>query len=79
MQVKTIYHEVGTWRNKLEKYIKEYDHQCRRENKIYNIHDLYLDVLNRQSFWHKAVSAFYSEKDLRLIAHEENKKEITNY
>ena len=39
----------------------------------YNTHDLYLDVLNRQSFDTKAVSAFYSEKDLRLIAYEENK------
>ena len=45
----------------------------------YNTRDLYLDVLNRQSFDTKAVSAFYSEKDLRLIAHEENKKEITIY
>ena len=39
----------------------------------YNTRDLYLDVLNRQSFDTKAVSAFYSEKDLRLIAYEENK------
>ena len=46
----------------------------------YNTRDLYLDVLNRQSVDTKAVSAFYSEKDLRLIAYEENKikQTITN-
>ena len=45
----------------------------------YSTRDLYLDVLNRQSFDTRQSQRFYSEKDLRLIAYEENKKEITNY
>ena len=40
----------------------------------YNTRDLYLDVLNRQSFDTRQSQRFYSEKDLRLIVYEENKK-----